>query len=122
MSGDPQRLPDDLSHIAEAIERIERIERHTAGMDQRAFHGNPLEQDAVTRNFEVIGEASRNVETRHPDFATEHLELPLAVSHQMRSALVHGHFKVDLDIGWTAIAPDPADRHVRIVRALDTLR
>jgi len=119
MSGDPQRLPDDLSHIAEAIERIER---HTAGMDQRAFHGNPLVQDAVTRNFEIIGEANRNIETRHPDFATEHLELPLAVSYQMRNALVHGHFKVDLDIGWTTIALDPADRHVRIVRALDTLR
>ena len=52
MSGHPQRLPDYLNHFLEAIVRIER---YTAGMDQAAFVGNDMAQDAVIRNFEVIG-------------------------------------------------------------------
>ena len=36
-------------------------------------------------------------------FAAEHPELPLAVANDMRNALAHGYFKVDLDIAWETI-------------------
>ncbi len=58
MSRDQQRLADYLAHILEAIERIGR---YTEDMDELAFLSNPLVQDAVIRNLEIIGEASRNI-------------------------------------------------------------
>lgn len=58
MSRDQQRLADYLAHI---IEAIERIGRYTEDMDDLAFLSNPLVQDAVIRNLEIIGEASRNI-------------------------------------------------------------
>ena len=63
-------------------------------------------QDAVIRNFEVIGEASRNIERHYPEFATSHTELPLASAYEMRNALAHGYFKVDLNIVWKTIEND----------------
>lgn len=105
MSVHPQRLPDYLNHILEAIVRIER---YTAGMDQAAFFGNDMAQDAVIRNFEVIGEASRNIERNHPDFAAAHAELPLAIAYEMRNALAHGYFKVDLTLVWRTLEVDLA--------------
>lgn len=59
MSRDPLRVPDYLYHILEAISRIQK---YCEDIDQTAFLLNPLVQDAVIRNFEIIGEASRNVE------------------------------------------------------------
>ena len=64
MSRDQQRLDDYLAHIPEAIERIDR---YTKDMDELAFLNNRLVQDAVIRNFEIIGEASHNIETHYPE-------------------------------------------------------
>ncbi len=103
MSSDPRRLPDYLEHIVQAIERIQR---YTAGMDESQFRQSEIVQDAVIRNFEVIGEASRNIERNHPDFVTAHPDLPLAIAYEMRNALAHGYFKVDLGVVWRTIAAD----------------
>jgi uncharacterized protein with HEPN domain len=60
-------------------------------------------QDAVIRNLEVLGEASHNIERHYPAFASTHPELPLAYAYQMRNAVAHGYFKVDLPIVWKTI-------------------
>jgi uncharacterized protein with HEPN domain len=102
MSRDQQRLPDYLTHLLEAIERIGR---YTENMSEAAFLENQMVQDAVIRNFEIIGEASRNIEVQYPEFSAAHPELPLAFAYQMRNAVAHGYFKVDLEIVWNTIQP-----------------
>lgn len=116
MSRDQQRLSDYLAHIAEAIERIDH---YTADVDELAFLYTPLIQDAVIRNPEIIGEASNNIEKHHPEFAAAHPELPLAFAYQMRNALAHGYFKVDLGIVWKTIHRDLPGLHaqIQLVRA-----
>ena len=103
MTRDQQRVVSYLGHILEAIERIQR---YTAGMAGAEFLANALVQDAVIRNFEVIGEASNNIEKHHPDFAAAHPELPLAFAYQMRNAVAHGYFKVDFGIVWQTVQRD----------------
>lgn len=115
MTRDLQRLADYLAHILEAIERIDR---YTAGMDEAAFRTNPLVQDAVIRNFEVIGEASNNIEKHHPEFAAAHPELPLSFAYQMRNAVAHGYFKVDFEIVWKTIHRDLPGFRTQIQGAL----
>jgi uncharacterized protein with HEPN domain len=66
MSRNQQRLGDYLAHILEAIERIDR---YTINLDELAFLKNPLVQDAVICNLEIIGEASNNIEKHNPEFA-----------------------------------------------------
>ena len=103
MTHDDLRLPDYLEHI---LEDIERIGRYTADLEEAVFKQNSLVQDAVIRNFEIIGEASRNISKRYPDFASAHPSLPLAVAYEMRNAVAHGYFSVDLDIVWKTIQRD----------------
>ena len=75
-------------------------------MSEKAFLGDEMAQDAVIRNFEIIGEASHNIETHFPEFAATHPELPLAFAYQMRNAVSHGYFKVDLQVVWKTIHRD----------------
>ena len=103
MTREQQRLADYLAHILEAIERIDR---YTELIDEPAFLNNLLVQDAVLRNLEIIGEACNNVEKHYPEFAAGHPELPLAFAYQMRNAIAHGYFKVDLQIVWRTIHRD----------------
>ncbi|SCZ58888.1 MULTISPECIES: HepT-like ribonuclease domain-containing protein [Photorhabdus] len=63
-------------------------------------------QDAVIRNFEIIGEASNNIGKHYHNFAVANPELPLSFAYQMRNALAHGYFKVDFEIVWKTIHSD----------------
>lgn len=118
MSRDPQRLPDYLGHILEAIKRIQH---YVDDMDEVGFLNSKLVQDAVIRNLEVIGEASRNIERVHPEFAAAHPELPLALANDMRNALAHGYFKVDLEIVWKTIQNNLPELHAQITEVSATL-
>ena len=111
MTRDPQRLSDYLDHILEAIERIEE---YVAELDEMTFLDNKLVQDAVIRNFEVIGEASNNIEKRFPEFVAAHPELPLTSAYQMRNAVAHGYFQVDFVILWKTIQRDLPSLHAKV--------
>ncbi len=98
-----QRLPDYLRHILEAVSRIDR---YISGLNEAGFLNSPLIQDAVLRNLEIIGEASRNIEKRYPEFAAAHSEMPFAFAYQMRNVVAHGYFEVDLEIVWKTVTGD----------------
>ena len=99
----PPRLPDYLQHIALAIQRIQR---YVAGLSATAFATDDKTQDAVLRNIEVIGEAARNVQRHHADFAAAQAQVPWAVMVGMRNRVSHGYFVVDWDLIWATIQQD----------------
>jgi len=103
MSRDLQRLKDYLAHILQAIERIDR---YCEDLSELEFLQHELVQDAVIRNFEIIGEASNNIEKHYPAYAESHPELPLSSAYQMRNAIAHGYFKVDYELVWRTIQSD----------------
>ena len=118
MSRDPLRLADYLDHILEAIQRIQD---YCADLDETGFLSTPLVQDAVIRNFEIIGEASRNIERVATDFVTAHPELPLSFAYDMRNVLAHGYYKVDLVVVWKTIESDLPYLHEQVTLARNTL-
>lgn len=109
------RLPEYLSHIVQAIERIRR---YVDDMDESAFFQDEKTQDAVIRNFEIIGEASNNIKRHYPEFSSRHSEIPLNFAYEMRNALAHGYFKVDLAVVWRTIQADLPGLHERVSRLL----
>lgn len=100
MSRDPLRLTDYLGHILQAIERIQQ---YTGTPDEAGFMESSMVQDAVVRNFEIIGEASRNIERIDPAFVVQHPELPLKFAYDMRNQLSHGYFQIDLGLVWRTV-------------------
>jgi uncharacterized protein with HEPN domain len=100
MSQGSLRLADYLDHMLEAIERIST---YCADTDEVSFLSNKMLQDAVIRNFEVIGEASHNILKLNSNFLHEHPDVPLLFAYEMRNALAHGYHKVDLEIVWVTI-------------------
>ena len=103
MSRDPLRLGDYLGHILEAISQIQS---YCEDIDEVSFITNRMIQDAVIRNFEIIGEASKNVERVAPEFVAAHPDLPLAFAYDMRNLLAHGYYKVDVGVVWKTIERD----------------
>ena len=109
------RVPDYLGHILQAMERIER---YTLQMDEAQFSASEMIQDAIIRNFEVIGEAANNIQRVDPSFAAAHSDIPWQVMYTMRNRLTHGYDKVDLAIIWQSIRNDLPTLYIRIKTAL----
>jgi uncharacterized protein with HEPN domain len=112
------RVPDYLSHILRAIERISR---YTADMDEAGFLSSELVQDAVIRNIEIIGEASNNILRVAPEFAAQHCDVPWQVMYTMRNRVSHGYDKVDLEIVWKTIQSDLPGLHSQIQGVRDSV-
>lgn len=117
--GDPLRVRDYLEHIAEAIANIQD---YIAGMNTAAFMSDRKTQDAVVRNFEVIGEACNNVIKHHPQFAAATpRSRGMSVAYEMRNALAHGYFKVDRAVVWRTIEADLPGLSKAVHAALNSL-
>lgn len=101
--GDILRCMDYLEHIREAIDRIHR---YVEDMTELTFLDDEKTQDAVVRNFEILGEAAHNVELHHAAFAAAHPEVPWALIYTMRNRVAHGYFKVDYELVWKTIHAD----------------
>lgn len=115
---DVLRIPDYLEHIVEAIERIHL---YIEDMDEIAFLNDQKTQDAVIRNFEIIGEASHNIERYHSAFADAHPDIPWTVVYAMRNRVAHGYFKVDLEAVWKTIHADLPELHAQIKQLLEEI-
>ena len=110
------RIPDYLGHIVEAIERILR---YIEDMNEVSFLDDEKTQDAVVRNFEIIGEASRNIERYHSDYAEAHPQVPWTFMVAMRNRVAHGYFKVDFELVWKTIHEDLPELREQVSQLID---
>ena len=76
----------------------DKVERYTAGFDNaQSFLHSELEWDAVIRELEIIGEATKNL-LKH-DFIDKQYQSIV----DFRNHIVHGYFGVDENIVWEVV-------------------
>jgi uncharacterized protein with HEPN domain len=89
-------------------EAMDSVLSFTENITLDQFLSNKLISDAVIRNFEVMGEASKNVpfkvQNRYPD-------IPWKKFQMLRNFLAHQYFGVDLNLVWR-IAKDHIPAHI----------
>ncbi len=91
---------DFLSDIQEAIRRIGK---YTAGITYQAFLEDTKTQDAVIRNLEIIGEATKNLSQ---DLRERYPHVPWKGMAGVRDRLIHHYFGVNLDIVWQIVTDE----------------
>jgi len=57
-------------------------------------------QDAVIRNLEVIGEATKNISNR---LRKKYIQIPWKDMAGMRNKMIHHFFGINYDIVWTIV-------------------
>ena len=87
-----------LGHIADSIAAIESYV--VRGRD--VFMSTPLIQDAVIRNFEIIGEAASRLSSERRGRPGA----PWGKIISFRNRLIHGYWSIDLLLVWDVIAND----------------
>ena len=88
-----------LVHISECIDKIMSYTRK----GRKAFMEDPLTQDAVTRNFEIVGEAAKHISA---ELKQKHPDVPWKTIAGFRDVLIHDYMGVDLEEVWGIIERD----------------
>ena len=86
-----------IHHIKDCIERIKS---YTHGMDEPSFLKDQLIQDAVIRNFEIIGEATKQLNSV---FREKYPNIEWKKIAGMRDKLIHDYIGVDLWAVWGVV-------------------
>ena len=79
------------------IESISKIEGYIKDLSFEDFSQSSQVIDAVVRNIEIIGEASKNIP---PEIQSEFNDIPWQKIKGIRNRIVHEYFSVDISIIW----------------------
>jgi uncharacterized protein with HEPN domain len=79
------------------IESINKIENYSKDISFEDFSESPIIIDAVVRNIEIIGEASKNVPV---ETQNKFKDIPWQKIKGIRNRIVHEYFSVDISIIW----------------------
>ena len=90
---------DPRVYLAQILERIDRIQEYTVD-GKNAFFIDARTQDAVIRNFEVIGEAAKRI----PDeYRQNHPSIPWRELSGFRDVLIHQYEGVSIAEIWRIV-------------------
>lgn len=108
MSRDFEQRLDDI------IESCDRVADYIKGYDLARFEDDYKTQDAVIRQFEIIGEAVKDL----PESVTaQEPAIPWRQFAGFRDVLAHSYFAVDVSVVWEA-AEEFAPRLREVCNAL----
>jgi len=106
-------MKDDSIYIDHILNSINRILDYISGMDRGAFEADLVTQDAVVRQLEIIGEATKRVSK---ELRSKHPDIPWSDMAGMRDVLIHDYIDVDLGVVWKTASENIPDLKALIIK------
>lgn len=92
----------DLTQLLYILECFDRIELYTQG-GRDEFLSSTRDQDAVIRNFQIVGDAAKLISAETKRLAPE---FPGSQGAKFRDVLVHRYVDVDFELVWRRVELD----------------
>lgn len=84
-------------------ESIEKIIEYASGLTREQFEADSKTIDAVVRNFEILGEAARQLTD---DERVRYPHIPWQSMISMRNKVIHEYSGIRMDILWRTVRED----------------
>ena len=109
---------DDRVYLQHIRDAAERIRGYVHGLDEADFKKNELVQDAVIRQIEIMGEATKRLSAKTKDLQPD---IPWRDIAGMRDKLIHDYFGVDIERVWLTVTDDLPELASKISALLSRL-
>lgn len=90
-------------YLYDILECCDTIASYIVDVSEIEFQNNKMMQDALVRNIEVIGEASKNLSK---ELRNNNPEVSWSQIMRMRDKIVHHYFRINLDFIWRTAKED----------------
>ncbi len=95
---------------------MSRIDEYISGLNFIDFKRDYKTVDAVIRNFEIIGEASKNLPK---EIKEKYSEIPWSEMYLLRNKVTHEYFGIDFEIIWDIALNYLPDNKIQIDEILE---
>ena len=95
---------------------MNRIDEYISGLNFIDFKRDYKTVDAVIRNFEIIGEASKNLPK---EIKEKYSEIPWSEMYLLRNKVTHEYFGIDFEIIWDIALNYLPDNKIQIDEILE---
>lgn len=108
-----------ILYLEDILLSMQRVQEYLYGFDFQYFKWDHKTVDAVIRNFEIIGEASKNL----PDFIKDkYSNVPWEEMYRLRNRISHEYFGIDYEIIWDIAINQLPENYKDIVEILQSER
>jgi len=94
---------DNSIYLHHIVDHLKNVSIYLSGFNYSHFLESQLHQDAVIRNLEVCGEATKKISQ---DLKDKYPQISWRAMAGMRDKLIHDYFNVDLEIVWETAKND----------------
>jgi uncharacterized protein with HEPN domain len=88
---------DLILYLEDIVLSMQRVGEYIAGLDYQHFKQDYKTVDAIIRNFEIIGEASKKIPK---EFKSSNTRIPWEEMYRLRNRVTHEYFGIDYEIIW----------------------
>ncbi|MBE0638950.1 MAG: DUF86 domain-containing protein [Bacteroidales bacterium] len=86
-----------IVYLEDMLQSMKRIEEYLSDLDFNQFKRTYMVVDATIRNFEIIGEAAKNIPA---DIQEKYPEIPWRKMYGLRNLITHEYFGIDYEMIW----------------------
>lgn len=105
----------DKEFLYDIQEAVRRIKAYTHQMTYEKFLTDTRTQDAVIRNLEVIGEATKKLSA---ELRSRYPNVPWKEMAGARDRLIHHYFGVDIEVVWKISIAELSNLTLQIAKIL----
>lgn len=102
--------------LEDIINAIDKVFKYTENLSYEDFASDEKTQDAIFRNFEVIGEAATQIPE---NIKNKYAGIEWYKIIGLRNRIIHEYFGIDISIVWKIIQENLNDFRVSINKILD---
>lgn len=104
--------------LKDILKSMKLIQEYVEGMDFETFQNDQRTVDAVIRNIEIIGEATKHIPQ---NVKNEYSKVPWKEMARMRDKMIHGYFTIMHEILWQTANHDIPETKPLIEKMVEEL-
>jgi uncharacterized protein with HEPN domain len=102
--------------VIDIRDSAQRILNYTSGKTFEEFIKDQMLIDAVIRNLEIIGEATKNLSK---EIKQKYTQIEWRKIADLRNIIIHGYFRIDYEILWDIIQNKVPELAVKIKEVIN---
>jgi len=106
-----------IFYLEDMLQSMQKIEGYIQDINFSEFIKKDMVIDAVIRNFEIIGEAAKNLPN---DYYLRYPEIPWTKMYRLRNIVIHHYHGIDYEMIWEISKNNLPQNKIDLIKVIES--